>query len=342
MPHRITVEPSGRQFEVETGNTILRAALTAGIALPYGCRNGVCGLCKGRVIAGRVDRGLYSEGALSEAELAQGYALFCCARPLSDLVVASREAEAARDMPPKSLPARVQEMTLLAPDVMRIRLRLPANERLQFRAGQYVDILLKDGCRRSFSLANAPHSDALLELHVRRVPGGRFTVHVFETMRERDILRLEGPHGAFYLREDGIKPAILLAGGTGFAPIKSLVEHAFQQKPERSMRLYWGARDRAGLYLHEMAAGWADGHPAFGYVPVLSEPAKSDDWRGRTGLVHQAVMADYPDLSGHQVYACGTSAMIEAARNDLTDARGLKRENFFADSFTFATEYTRS
>lgn len=341
MSHRVTIEPSGHQFEVEPGNTILRAALAAGIALPCGCRNGSCGACKGRVVSGRVDRGPYAEGALTGAELAQGYALFCCTRPLSDLVIASREVGTAGGMPVKTLPARVQEMTLLAPDVMRIRLRLPASERFQFLAGQYVDILLKDGGRRSFSLAHAPHADECLELHVRRVPGGRFTTHVFETMRARDILRLEGPHGAFYLREDSAKPVILLAGGTGFAPIKSLVEHAFRQESDRPMTLYWGARDRAGLYLDDLAAGWAGSHDGFGYVPVLSEPAASDAWRGRTGLVHRAVMADFPDLSGHQVYACGAPAMIEAARNDLMGACNLKVEDFFADSFSFATEDAR-
>ena len=338
MSHRITIEPSGHQFDVESGNTLLRAALEAGIHLPYGCRNGACGACKGRVVSGEVDRGLYTEGALSETELATGYALFCCARPLSDLVIESREVGAVRDIPVKKLPCRVQKLARLAPDVMLLQLKLPANERLQFLAGQYIDILLKDGRRRSFSIANAPDADECLELHVRHVPGGHFTTQVFETMKERDILRLEGPHGDFYLREDSAKPVILLAGGTGFAPIKALVEHAFHQKPSRPMALYWGARDRAGLYLHELAENWAANHGGFSYMPVLSEPSGADAWPGRTGLVHRAVMADFPDLSGHQVYACGAPAMIEAARQDLIGHCGLKKEDFFADAFTFAAE----
>ena len=341
MSHRVTIESSGHQFDVEPGNTILRAALAAGIGLPYGCRNGACGACKGRVVSGQVDRGLYSEDALSEAELGKGYALFCCARPLSDLVIESREVGAARDIPVKMLPARVQKMARLAPDVMLLQLKLPASERLQFLAGQYIDILLKDGRRRSFSIANAPETDECLELHVRRVPGGHFTTHVFETMKERDLLRLEGPHGGFHLREDGAKPVILLAGGTGFAPVKAMVEHAFHRQSLRPMTLYWGARDRAGLYLHELAEGWAAGRAGFDYVPVLSEPAAGDGWPGRTGLVHRAVMADFPDLSGHRVYACGAPAMIEAARSDLIGGCGLKEEDFFADSFTFATDSTR-
>ena len=338
MSHRITIEPSGHQFDVEPDNTILRAALAAGIALPYGCRNGACGACKGRVASGQVDRGPYSDGALSEAELDKGYALFCCARPLSDLVIETRGPGEVRDIPVKTLPARVQKMTRLAPDVIRLQLRLPAGERLQFLAGQYMDILLRDGRRRSFSIANAPEADEYLELHVRHVPGGYFTTYVFETMKERDLLRLEGPHGDFHLREDSAEPLILLAGGTGFAPVKAMVEHVIHRQSPRPMTLYWGARDRAGLYLNSLAESWAASRAGFGYVPVLSGPAMTDGWAGRTGLVHRAVMADFPDLSGHRVYACGAPAMIEAARRDLVGGRGLKEENFFADSFTFATD----
>jgi CDP-4-dehydro-6-deoxyglucose reductase len=338
MPHRITVEPSRHQFEVEPGNTILRAALAAGVTLPYGCRNGACGACKGRVLAGEVDRGPFMDGALSAEDLARGYALFCCARPLSDLVIESREVGDLRDIPVKNMPCRVHSMTRLAPDVMRLELKLPASERLQFLAGQYIDILLKDGRRRSFSLANAPQADEMLELHVRRVPGGLLTTRVFSTLRERDILRFEGPHGNFFWREDAGKPAILIAGGTGFAPIKSLIEQAWQQKSTRPLSLYWGARDRAGLYLHEVAQDWTAGHPNFRYVPVLSDAAATDHWDGRRGLVHQAVMADFPDLSGHQVYACGAPAMIEAARRDLTGRNGLPDDAFFADAFTFAND----
>jgi CDP-4-dehydro-6-deoxyglucose reductase len=337
-PFRITIEPSQHQFDVEPGNTLLRAALDAGINLPYGCRNGACGACKGRIVCGQVDRGDYSEDALSAAEAARGYALFCCARPLSDLTIACREVSAIRDIPVKTLPSRVQKMALLAPDVMLLQLKLPASERLQFLAGQYIDILLRDGRRRSFSIANAPQDDDCLELHVRQVPGGHFTRHIFETMQERDILRIDGPHGCFYLREESAKPIILLAGGTGFAPIKALVEHAMHQNNPRPMALYWGVRDRGGLYLHALAAAWAAEWAGFSYVPVLSEAQPADGWQGRSGWVHQAVIDDFPDLSGHQVYACGAPAMIEAARHDFISRCGLKEEDFFADAFTFAAE----
>ena len=215
--------------------------------------------------------------------------------------------------------------------------RLPATERFQFLTGQYVDILLKDGKRRSFSLANAPHDDAFLQLHIRLVPGGLFTEHVFNGRKERDILRLNGPHGSFTLREESDKPMILLAGGTGFAPLKSLIEHALHEACQRPMVLYWGARAVVDLYLADLPRRWAAEHPHFRYVPVLSEPQPEDAWAGRTGLVHQAVMTDFPDLSGHEVYACGAPAMIDAARRDFTARCRLPEEAFFSDAFTFST-----
>lgn len=338
---QVRLEPSGRTFTVIPGETVLEAAIRQGVGLPYGCRNGACGACKGALKSGSLAYGDHQERAITEAEKAAGKALTCCTKPLTDIVLEIRELAGLKDLAIRTLPARVEKIEKPAEDVAILYLKLPASERLQFLAGQYIDILLKDGRRRSFSIANAPETDECLELHVRRVPGGHFTTHVFETMKERDLLRLEGPHGGFHLREDGAKPVILLAGGTGFAPVKAMVEHAFHRQSLRPMTLYWGARDRAGLYLHELAEGWAAGRAGFDYVPVLSEPAAGDGWPGRTGLVHRAVMADFPDLSGHRVYACGAPAMIEAARSDLIGGCGLKEEDFFADSFTFATDSTR-
>lgn len=338
MTVQVTIQPSGHRFEGDSETTLLESALDAGFLLPYGCRNGACGTCKGKVLSGQVHHSAYQEGALSGAERQSGMALFCCARPLTDVVIECREVRAKGDIPVRTLPCRVQKMERLAPDVMALHLRLPANERLQFLAGQYIDFLLKDGRRRSFSLANAPHDDALLQLHLRWVPGGHFTEHVFTAMKERDILRLEGPLGSFYLREDSDKPIVLVAGGTGFAPIKGMIEHAIHHDVTRPMTLYWGARDRAGLYLRELAEGWARDVAGFKFIPVLSDSTPEDNWQGRTGLVHQAVMADFPDLSGHQVYACGAPAMIDAARRDFTRLCGLPETEFFADSFTYAAD----
>lgn len=337
MSHHISIQPSGHEYDVDEGATILQAAIDAGIKLPYGCQNGACGACKGTVVSGEFDHGSAPIGTLPQDQRDAGMALFCCARPLSDLVVAAKVITAGKDIQVKTMPCRVQRLERLAPDVIALQLKLPTNERLQFLAGQYIEILLKDGQRRAFSLANAPYDDELLQLHIRLVPGGRFTEHVFNAMKEREMLRFEGPHGSFFLREDTSKPIILLAGGTGFAPIKSLVEYAIHSKIKRPMQLYWGARDRAGLYLPDLPLQWAAGHAHIGYVPVLSEPTADDAWDGRTGLVHQAVLADHADLSGYQVYACGAPAMIDAARRDFT-ARGLPEDEFYADAFTFAAD----
>jgi len=340
MSHQITIKPSGHTFIALPGETVLQAALREGFPLPYGCRNGACGTCKGKIIQGTVEFGSYTESALTEAEKQAGMALFCSAVPLSELVIECREIGAIKDVKVKTLPCRVQKLERIAPDVMIIYLKLPANERLQFLAGQYIDILMKDGKRRSFSLANAPHDDDLLQLHVRNYRGGTFAEHVFTRMKERDILRFEGPFGTFFLREDSKKPVIFVASGTGFAPVKSILEHVFRgengRNPSTSGRqitLYWGNRTKADLYMSDLAERWQREHKNFTFIPVLSE-ALPDDWNGRTGLVHQAVLQDFIDLSGFQVYACGTPAMVEAAHGDLTSLRGLPEDEFFSDAFT--------
>lgn len=338
MPHQVTIQPSGHRFSVEDDETLLEAALREGFALPYGCRNGACGACKGKVLAGQVDYGTYSASALKDEDKVQGRALFCRARPLTDLIIEAREIGAAKDIVVKTLPCRVERLEKLADDVMRMKIKLPANERLQFLAGQYIDFQLKDGRARSYSLANAPHDDALLELHIRHVPGGRFTDQVFSTLKERDILRLKGPLGSFFLREDSDKPMIFVAGGTGFAPIKSMLEHAFAAHLDREMVLYWGVRSLKDLYLAALPQQWQAERPNFSFVPVLSDPQPQDRWQGRTGLVHEAVLADFADLSGYQVYASGAPAMVDAARDAFLRTRGLPEDEFFADAFVYAAD----
>jgi len=333
MPSQVTIKPSNHVFTPQDDETILDAALREGFVISYGCRNGACGTCKGKVLEGEVDYGVYQETALSEAEKQLGMALFCQARPRGDVVIECREIGAAKDIQIRTLPCRVQKMQRVAADIMVLYLKLPASERLQFLAGQYIDILLKDGKHRSFSMANAPHDDEYLQLHLRNY-GGPFSEHVFNRMKERDILRFEGPLGTFFLREDSDKPIILLASGTGFAPIKAIVEHAFYARNPRSLVLYWGARVRADLYMSELPERWAHEHNNFKYVPVLSEPRTSDHWRGRTGFVHEATMKDIADMSGCQVYACGTPLMVEAADRDFTSKCGLPAEEFFSDALT--------
>ena len=331
--HSVTIQPSGHQFQVEDGEAVLAAALRQGFVLPYGCKNGACGTCKGRIVSGTVDYGVYQQKALTDEEKAQGKALFCQAKPLTDLVIEARTIGAAKDIQVKTLPCRVQKMERVTEDVMILGLKLPANERLQFLAGQYLDFLLKDGTRRSFSMGNAPHDDGLIQLHVRHVPGGQFTDHVFGKMKERDILRFDGPHGTFFLREDSPKPIVLVASGTGFAPIKSIIEHALKHEISRPMTLYWGGRRPKDLYMHALAEDWA-AQGRLKYVPVISDGLPEDAWPGRTGFVHRAVMEDFPDLSVHQVYACGVPIMVDAARRDFIAACKLPEEEFYADSFT--------
>jgi CDP-4-dehydro-6-deoxyglucose reductase len=333
MPNQITIQPDGHTFTALDDETILDAALREGHVISYGCRNGACGTCKGAVLAGEIDYGIYQESALSAAEKRLGMALFCQAKPLGDVVIRCREVSGAKDIQIKTLPCRVQKMERVADDIMVLYLKLPASERLQFLAGQYIDILMKDGSRRSLSMANAPHDDEFLQLHLRNY-GGPFSQHVFSKMKERDILRFEGPLGTFFLRDDSNKPIILLASGTGFAPVKALIEHAFHAGNPRPMVLYWGARVRADLYMNELPERWAATHANFKYVPVLSEPLASDDWTGRTGLVHQAVMQDLPDMRGYQVYACGAPVVVESAQRDFTSRCGLPGEEFFSDAFT--------
>jgi CDP-4-dehydro-6-deoxyglucose reductase len=338
MTHQVTIRNTGHQFQVPDDSTVLQGALDAGLVLPYGCRDGACGSCKGKLIEGRIHYGRYSEKALTPLEREQGYALFCQAKPLSDVVIEAREVRKAGDIQVRKLPARVHKLERAADDAMIVYLKLPANERLMFLPGQYIDILLKDGSRRSFSMANAPHDDEFVQLHVRHVAGGAFTDHVFKTMKERDILRFEGPFGTFFLREESDKPIVLVASGTGFAPIKAVIAAALKKGSTRPMTLYWGARRPKDLYLDALPARWAAQHPGFRYVPVVSDALAEDRWTGRTGFVHRAVMEDLPDLSSVQVYACGVPIMVDSARRDFTQKCGLPENEFFSDSFTTAAD----
>jgi CDP-4-dehydro-6-deoxyglucose reductase len=332
MPHQVTIKPSNQVFSVADDETILDGALREGFNIAYGCRNGACGSCKGKLLSGSVDYGTYQDTALSDNDRKQGYALFCQAKATSDVIIECREISAIKDIQVRTLPCRVQKLENLAPDVRMIHLRLPASERLQFLAGQYIDILTKSGLRRSLSLANPPHDDAVLQLHLRDY-GGPFSQYVFNTLKEKDILRFEGPLGTFFLREESSKPMILLASGTGFAPIKAIIEHALHKSIKRPMTLYWGCRVRADLYLNDLAESWSRDH-GITYVPVLSDARPEENWNGRSGFVHRAVMADFPDMSGHQVYACGSPIVIESALSDFTEQCKLPPDDFFSDSFT--------
>ena len=337
MSFQITLQPANVSFAVERDEAILPAAIRQGIGLPYGCRDGACGSCKSRLVQGRVIHGAHQLKALSVAEEEAGFILTCCATPQTDCVVEARSVPGAGDYPVLKLPTRVLAITKPAPDVAVLKLQLPANQNLKYRAGQYVEFILRDGARRSYSMANAPEdlgSPPAIELHVRHMPGGKFTDHVFGAMKERDILRMEGPFGSFFLREDSDKPIVLLASGTGFAPIKALVDHMRHQGLARPATLYWGGRRPQDLYMDDWCRQAAAELPWLHYVPVVSDALPEDAWSGRTGFVHRAVMADFPDLSGHQVYACGAPIVVESAERDFVAQCALPADEFFADSFT--------
>jgi CDP-4-dehydro-6-deoxyglucose reductase, E3 len=333
--NKVTIQNSGHSFDVRPSQTVLQAAIEAGINLPYGCRNGACGSCKAKLVSGKVMHDDYQNSAMTDAELAAGNTLLCCARPLDDIVVECREVGGLTGIKPRILPARVAKKEQLSHDVIALHLQLPASERLQFLAGQYIEFILKDGKRRAFSLANAPHDAEFLQLHIRVIPGGVFSAYVATELQEKAILRLEAPFGNFFLREDSDKPMIMVAGGTGFAPVKGIIEHMLHNNINRDIILYRGARVLDDLYMHDLCEKWAEMLPNVTYIPVLSEPVASDNWAGRTGLVHQAVLDDIKDLSAYQAYVCGAPGMCEVAHTSFV-AQGLDADEFFSDAFTFA------
>ncbi|MDO8280760.1 MAG: CDP-6-deoxy-delta-3,4-glucoseen reductase [Burkholderiaceae bacterium] len=331
---QIKVQPSGRAFSVNSDETILVAAIRQGVGMPYGCKDGACGSCKCKKLEGEVVHREHQPKALSAQEEADGLVLTCCATPLSDVVLESRQVTEEGAFPVKKMPARVAALERKSHDVMLVRLQLPATDAMRYHAGQYVEFILRDGARRSYSMANAPHTGPGIELHIRHMPGGKFTDHVFGAMKEKEILRIEGPYGSFFLREDSGKPLVLLASGTGFAPIKAVIEHMQHQGITRPATLYWGGRRPEDLYLDDWVRARLAEMPNLRYVPVISNALPEDRWSGRTGFVHAAVLQDIPDLSGHQVYACGAPIVVDSARADYVAQGGLPEEEFFADSFT--------
>jgi NAD(P)H-flavin reductase/ferredoxin len=326
MPFTVSVSDKKISFPCEPNETVLDAAQRAGYDLPYSCRKGVCGTCKGRIVSGEVRA--YAGEALSREEQADRQVLYCQTRPRSDLEIAPRSIEKADPFALKTLTARVFRMVRMADDVMLLHLRYPAGERVKFKAGQYVSILMDNGERRDFSMANPPQESDGVQLHVRHVQGGAFTTYVFEQLKPGDHLRVEAPQGGFVLR-DSAKPILFVAGSTGFAPIKSMIEDAFVKGIDRDMTLYWGARQRSGLY-SDLPPKWAVQHPRFKYIPVISDAVEPGI---RHGLVHQAVLEDHPSLADFQAYVCGVTALCRAARKDFR-AAGLPVREFFIDTFT--------
>ena len=343
MSFNVSVQPSGRSFSANAGETLLAAAIRQGVGLPYGCKDGACGSCKCKKLEGSVTHTAHQLKALTPEEEASGLILSCCAVAHSDVVLESRQVTDESAFPVKKMPVRVASLSRLSPDVMAVRLQLPASDVFKYHAGQYVEFLLAGGDRRAYSMANAPHTQLDtpgVALHIRHMPGGKFTDHVFSAMKEKEILRIEGPFGSFFLREDNDKPIVLLASGTGFAPVKALIEHMQHKGITRPAVLYWGARRPADLYMNDWVQAKLAEMPNLRYVPVVSNALPEDAWTGRTGFVHKAVLEDQPDLSGYQVYACGAPVVVESARTEYSALAGLPAEEFFADSFTSEADKT--
>lgn len=340
MSFKVSVPASGHEFSVEQGETILEAALRQGVGLPYGCRNGACGKCAGELISGEVN---YAKelSSLALDQQKQGKTLFCQAQPQSNVEIRVREISTGRDLETKTLPCRVETMQLLTHDIMKLQLKLPETERLQFLAGQYIEFLLKDGKRRAFSIANAPHDDEFIELHIRHVPDGQFGDYVFDGMKVKELMRLEGPLGSFYLREASDRPIIMMGGGTGFAPLKGMLEHAFHINLNRPVHLFCGVRARKDLYMDAIVNSWLRQHDNLKYTPVLSEPEAKDNWQGQTGFVHEAIIEQYPDLSGYDVYMSGPPPMIKAGM-DAFYAHGLPETQIYSDSFEYSDDALRA
>jgi len=336
MSFQVSIKSSGHSFPAEPGQPILDAALQHGIGLPYGCRNGACGSCIATLLSGSVD---YPEGtpdALMPGRPAE-QVVICQAVATSDLVIRVREVQVEQDISIRMLPCRAEHLQRLSHDVMQVQLKLPESERLQFLAGQYIEFILKDGRRRAFSIANAPHQDDFIELHIRHVPGGSFTGHVFDEMKDRALLRIEGPLGSFYLREESPRPIIMMAGGTGIAPLKGILDHAFYIGFDRPIHLFWGVREKRDLYMDSLPKAWAEEYPQFRYTAVLSDPEEGDAWQGETGFVNDAVVRAYPQLDEFDIYMSGPPAMIEAATPVFVE-HGAQMDHMYSDAFEFASD----
>ena len=342
--YQITIQPDNISFNISNPEeTILQAALRNGFVVPYGCKNGACGSCKASIVNGEVDYGTYQKRALSEGEKNNNHLLLCTAIPITNVTIKANLISMNNTNVSKKLPCRVEQIKKVASDVALVKLKLPANEKFDFLPGQYIDILLKDGKRRSYSMANAPNEKNIIELHIKHTPGGAFTDSIFSEdkstnhIKEKDILRLEGPLGTFYLRND-LDNLIFLASGTGIAPIKAIFEQLINTNFSKKIQLYWGVRKPQDLYIHDLVRSWATQLNDFTYVPVISEAGIEDNWNGRTGFVHNAVIKDFPNLKDYKIYACGAPIMINAALKDFVNLCNLPKENFYSDAFTTAAD----
>ncbi len=325
---------SGKTFPINKDETILDAAISHGINFPYGCQKGFCGQCKATILEGEVYYEDEVPNGITEQEIADGMALLCQCNVKSDVKLTVSEIDSVDDIELKTMPCRVEKISHLSGDVVKLLLKIPGSESLQYLAGQYIDLAHPDFEPRAFSIANAPVNSSTIELHIRVIEGGKFTNYISNDLEKKSLLKIEGPKGSFYFIEDSDKPAILVAGGTGFAPIKSIIEHMIETNSDREAFIYWGVRDEPDLYM-SLPEEWSKEYDNIHFVPVLSEP--NENWKGRTGFVHDSVLEDFEDLIDYEVYACGPPVMVEAVANTFI-GKGMKKDNFYSDAFEFAFE----
>ena len=337
MSFNVKLQPSGHEFSAEEGVSVLDAALNHGLSLPYGCRNGACGACAGQLVSGEVDYGDRNTSCLSDDDKAAGKVLCCQAQPKGDVVINVKEISSSTEIKPKIMPARVTRLEKLSHDVMQLELKLPESQRMQFLAGQYIEILLKGGKRRAFSIANAPHQDDVIVLQIRHVPDGYFSGHVFDEMKEKALLRIEGPFGGFYLQEESDRPVIMIGGGTGFAPLNGMLEHAHSLEMKNQFHLFCGVRAKRDIYMQDQANALTEKMSNLEYTPVLSEPEESDDWSGATGFVHEEVLKQFDDLSGFDIYMSGPPPMVNAAKAAFIK-QGAVEEQMHSDAFEYSAD----
>jgi NAD(P)H-flavin reductase/ferredoxin len=326
MTYDVRVAGTEIVFPCEPDEAVLDAAERAGFVIPYSCRKGVCSTCQGGLTAGTADvRGRGGiEGPAEDV-------LLCRTRPRSDLQIAPHRIARREPQVRRTLTAKVHKIIYQADDVAVLALRFPTGVRVKFRAGQYLTVTLPDGDTRNYSMANPPHRNDGVLLHVRRVPGGRFSGEILDGLAKGDTLQVELPFGEFCIDAQSQRPVLLVVTGTGFAPVRSIVEDQIRRGADRPMHLYWGARKEADLYQADVATTWAATHGWFSFTPVLSDPEAG--WTGRTGHVHRAVLADVPDLRGHDVYACGNPAMTAAVHDEFAHIGGLPPDRCFSDAF---------
>ncbi len=337
MSYNVHNHYNDTSFTTENEETILQAALRNGHLYPYGCQSGACGTCKTKLLNGSVMHLSRDPNILSDEELANGTCLACQAVPQEDIEIDVQEVAKVKEIEIKTMPTRVREKNLLADDVVQLFLSVPKTHQFDFLPGQYLKILLKNGKERSFSIANTPRKITAegIELHIRVVPEGHYSPVVKDSVTVKDIIRIQGPFGTYFLRKETEQPIILVAGGTGFAPIKALIEDAIESGLTQPITLYWGTRTEADLYQDNLAKQWANTIDNFTYVPVLSEEPNDSDWSGERGFVHEALIRNHTDLTECSVYASGPPVMIDALEQSLP-ALGLDPDSFYTDRFDYA------